>query len=59
MVNIIIKLEGQLIIKKNFNQFINFQLQMKILNADGYSSEKIIDSILSGTIPIYYGNFIV
>ena len=32
---------------------------MENTEAEGYLSEKIIDSFLSGTIPIYYGDYMV
>ena len=32
---------------------------MENSEGDGYISEKIIDSFLSGTIPIYYGNYMI
>jgi type III secretion system FlhB-like substrate exporter len=32
---------------------------MENTNGDGYISEKIIDSFLSGTIPIYYGDYML
>lgn len=36
-----------------------FSISMENSEGDGYLSEKIIDSFLAGTIPIYYGNYIV
>ena len=36
-----------------------FSIAMENSEADGYVSEKIIDSFESGTIPIYYGNYMV
>ena len=32
---------------------------MENTEADGYSSEKILESFLSGKIPIYYGNYMI
>ena len=32
---------------------------MENSNGDGYISEKIIESFLAGTIPIYYGDYMV
>lgn len=32
---------------------------MENTNGDGYISEKIIESFYSGTIPIYYGNYMI
>ena len=45
--------------KIQFLSFYKFSIAMENTSGDGYSSEKIIDSFLSGTIPIYYGNFMV
>ena len=45
---------------KNKIEFLSsykFSIAMENTNGDGYVSEKIIDSLLSGTIPIYYGNY--
>ena len=45
---------------KNKIQFLTsykFSIAMENTNGDGYVSEKIIDSFLAGTIPIYYGNY--
>ena len=36
-----------------------FSIAMENTEGDGYISEKIIDSFLSGTIPIYYGSYMV
>ena len=36
-----------------------FSLAMENSEADGYTSEKIIDAFLGGTIPIYYGDYMV
>ena len=32
---------------------------MENSEGDGYISEKIVDSFLAGTIPIYYGDYMV
>ena len=32
---------------------------MENSEADGYSSEKILDSLWAGTIPIYYGDYMI
>ena len=32
---------------------------MENSEGDGYLSEKIIDSLISGTIPIYYGDYMI
>ena len=45
---------------KNKIEFLTsykFSIAMENTNGDGYVSEKIIDSFLAGTIPIYYGNY--
>ena len=36
-----------------------FSIAMENSDGDGYSTEKIIDSFESGTIPIYYGDYMV
>ena len=36
-----------------------FSIVMENTEADGYLSEKVIESFLSGTIPIYYGDYII
>jgi hypothetical protein len=36
-----------------------FSIAMENSEGDGYVSEKIFDSFISGTIPIYYGDYIV
>ena len=45
--------------KINFLSNYKFSIAMENSKADGYSTEKIIDSFLSGTIPIYYGDYMV
>ena len=55
--------------RNNINEFVKnkidflsgykFSIAMENSNADGYLSEKIVDSFLSGTIPIYYGDYIL
>ena len=47
---------------KNKMSFLNsykFSIAMENTNGNGYCSEKIIESYLSGTIPIYYGNYMI
>ena len=47
---------------KDKTQFLfsyKFSIAMENSNGDGYVSEKIIDSFLSGTIPIYYGDYMI
>ena len=49
-------------IVKNKIEFLSeykFSIAMENSNGDGYLSEKIVDSFLSGTIPIYYGDYIL
>ena len=36
-----------------------FSIAMENSDGDGYLSEKIVDSFLAGTIPIYYGDYIL
>ena len=36
-----------------------FSFSMENSDGDGYASEKIIDSFLAGTIPIYYGDYMI
>ena len=36
-----------------------FSIAMENSEGDGYSSEKIIDSFAAGTIPIYYGDYMI
>ena len=45
--------------KIKFLSSYKFSIAMENTNGDGYVTEKIIDSFLSGTIPIYYGNYMV
>ena len=36
-----------------------FSIAMENSDGDGYASEKIVDSFLAGTIPIYYGDYVL
>ena len=45
--------------KIDFLSNYKFSIAMENTEADGYSSEKILESFLSGTIPIYYGNYMI
>ena len=45
--------------KRKFLSSYKFSIAMENSNGDGYISEKIIDSFISGTIPIYYGDYMV
>ena len=51
---------GRIIEKKiEFLSSYKFSIAMENSNGDGYASEKIIDSFISGTIPIYYGDYMI
>lgn len=51
---------GHLINNKiQFLSSYKFSIAMENSEGDGYLSEKIIDSFISGTIPIYYGDSII
>lgn len=50
---------GRIKNKIAFLSLYKFSIAMENTEADGYTSEKIIDSFLSGTIPIYYGNHLL
>ena len=43
--------------KINFLSSYKFSISMENSDGDGYLSEKIADSFLAGTIPIYYGDY--
>ena len=45
--------------KIEFLKPYKFSISMENSNGDGYLSEKIIDSFLAGTIPIYYGDYLI
>jgi len=45
--------------KIEFLSSYKFSIAMENSEGDGYASEKIIDSLLSGTIPIYYGDYTI
>ena len=45
--------------KIKFLKDYKFSLAMENSEADGYTTEKIIDAFLAGTIPIYYGDYMV
>ena len=55
--------------KNNINEYVKnkikflsnykFSIAMENSNGDGYLSEKIVDSFLAGTIPIYYGDYLL
>ena len=50
---------GKIKNKIKFLSSYKFSISMENTEADGYSSEKIIESFLSGTIPIYYGDYMI
>lgn len=43
--------------KMEFLSSYKFSIEMENTNGDGYLSEKVIQSFLAGTIPIYYGDY--
>ena len=45
--------------KIKFLSSYKFSLAMENSNGDGYISEKILQSYISGTIPIYYGDYLI
>ena len=45
--------------KIKFLSTYKFSIAMENSSADGYVSEKIIQSFISGTIPIYYGDYLI
>ena len=45
--------------KINFLSRYKFSIAMENSQGDGYTSEKIFQSYISGTIPIYYGNYMI
>ena len=50
---------GKVIDKIKFLSTYKFSIAMENTEGDGYVSEKILDSLISGTIPIYYGDYMV
>ena len=53
---------GRIIDKNNEREFFTeykFSISMENSEGDGYISEKIVNSFNSGTIPIYYGDYLV
>ena len=50
---------GKIKSKIDFFKSYKFSIAMENTEGDGYISEKIIQSFLSGTIPIYYGDYII
>ena len=45
--------------KIDFLSSYKFSIAMENSEGDGYISEKIIESFISGTIPIYYGDYMI
>ena len=45
--------------KIEFLKSYKFSISMENTEGNGYISEKIVDSFLAGTIPIYYGDYMV
>lgn len=45
--------------KKQFFASYKFSISIENSEGDGYLTEKIIDSFYSGTIPIYYGDYML
>ena len=50
---------GRIIDKIEFFEEYKFSIAMKNSEGDGYISEKMVDSFRAGTIPIYYGDYLV
>ena len=50
---------GQVKDKIEFLSSYKFSIAMENSEGDGYASEKIVDSLISGTIPIYYGDYTI
>ena len=47
---------------KNKIEFLSsykFSISMENSEGDGYVTEKIIESFIAGTIPIYYGDYMI
>ena len=45
--------------KIEFLSHYKFSIAMENSDGDGYISEKIVDSLQAGTIPIYFGDYII
>ena len=50
---------GRIKNKIKFLSQYKFSIAMENSNGDGYVSEKIVDAFISGTIPIYYGDYMI
>ena len=55
--NYLNNIKGPVKDKIKFLSAYKFSIAMENSEGDGYISEKIIDSFISGTIPIYYGDY--
>ena len=52
-------IHGKVRNKIKFLSKYKFSIAMENSRGDGYLSEKIVDSFRAGTIPIYYGDYLV
>ena len=52
-------IDGQIKDKIKFLNEYKFSIAMENSEGDGYISEKIMDSFRAGTIPIYYGDYLI
>ena len=52
-------INGRIDNKIDFLSKYKFSIAMENSDGDGYLSEKIVDSFLAGTIPIYYGDYVL
>ena len=52
-------IEGPVKDKIKFFSSYKFSLAMENINGDGYISEKLFQSFISGTIHIYYGDYLI
>ena len=52
-------INGKVVNKIEFLSDYKFSIAMENSDGDGYLTEKIVDSYLSGTIPIYYGDYVL
>ena len=57
--NVLNNIGGQVKNKIEFLSSYKFSISMENSNGDGYISEKILESLISGTIPIYYGDYMI
>ena len=52
-------INGRVTNKIEFLSSYKFSIAIENSNGDGYLSEKIVESFLAGTIPIYYGDYLL